>query len=66
MVKISPSILASDFSRLGQEVSAMEAAGVDMVHIGKSSAKTEAMRFFIKYHLLRIYLTAYKSCRPTR
>ena len=33
MIKISPSILASDFSRLGQEVSAMEAAGVDMVHI---------------------------------
>ena len=33
MVKISPSILASDFSRLGQEVSAMEAAGVDMIHI---------------------------------
>ena len=33
MVKISPSILASDFSRLGQEVQAMESAGVDMVHI---------------------------------
>ena len=33
MIKISPSILASDFSRLGQEVSAMEAAGADMIHI---------------------------------
>ena len=33
MVKISPSILASAFSRLVREVSAMEAAGVDMVHI---------------------------------
>lgn len=33
MVKISPSILSSDFSKLGQEVRAMEAAGVDMLHI---------------------------------
>lgn len=33
MIKISPSILASDFSRLGQEVSAMEAANADMIHI---------------------------------
>lgn len=33
MIKISPSILSADFSRLGQEVSAMEAAGADMIHI---------------------------------
>ena len=30
---ISPSILASDFSRLGEEIAAIEAAGADWVHI---------------------------------
>lgn len=32
-VRISPSILASDFSRLGEEISAVEAAGADFIHI---------------------------------
>ncbi len=33
MVKISPSILSADFSRLGEEVRAIEAAGADYVHV---------------------------------
>lgn len=33
MVKISPSILAADFSRLGEEMTAIQAAGADWVHI---------------------------------
>lgn len=33
MIKISPSILAADFSNLGQEARAMDAAGVEMLHI---------------------------------
>ena len=33
MVKISPSILAADFSKLGQELSAIQEAGADWVHI---------------------------------
>lgn len=33
MRKISPSILASDFSRLGEESAACAAAGADMLHI---------------------------------
>lgn len=33
MVKISPSILAADFSRLGEEMSAIQSAGADWVHI---------------------------------
>ena len=32
-IKISPSLLAADFSRLGEEVSAIEAAGADMLHL---------------------------------
>ena len=32
-LRIAPSILASDFSRLGEEVRAVEAAGADWVHI---------------------------------
>jgi len=32
-VKIAPSILASDFSRLGEEVRAVDAAGADYIHI---------------------------------
>ena len=32
-VKISPSILSSDFSRLGEEVRAMNEAGCDYIHI---------------------------------
>jgi ribulose-phosphate 3-epimerase len=32
MIKISPSVLASDFSRLGEEVSAMHDAGADAIH----------------------------------
>ena len=30
---ICPSILASDFARLGEEVAAIEAAGADWVHV---------------------------------
>ncbi|MGD0923071.1 MAG: ribulose-phosphate 3-epimerase, partial [Terriglobia bacterium] len=33
MVKIAPSILSADFTRLGEQVKAVEAAGVDRVHI---------------------------------
>jgi len=32
MIKISPSILAADFSRLGEEVEAVTAAGADYIH----------------------------------
>jgi len=33
MVKISPSILSSDFSRLGEEIKAITKAGADYIHI---------------------------------
>lgn len=33
MIKISPSILACDFSRLGEEVCRVKEAGIDMLHI---------------------------------
>jgi ribulose-phosphate 3-epimerase len=33
MVKIAPSILSADFSRLGEEVKAAESAGADLIHI---------------------------------
>lgn len=33
MIKISPSILASNFARLGAELSAMRNAGADMIHL---------------------------------
>jgi len=33
MVKIAPSILSADFSRLGEEVRAAEAGGADMIHV---------------------------------
>lgn len=33
MLKISPSVLACDFSRLGAEAAAMERAGADMLHL---------------------------------
>ena len=33
MPLISPSVLASDFSRLGEEAAAMERAGADMLHL---------------------------------
>ncbi|MCF6287423.1 MAG: ribulose-phosphate 3-epimerase, partial [Candidatus Hydrogenedentes bacterium] len=32
-IKIAPSILASDFSRLGEEVKAVINAGADMIHL---------------------------------
>ena len=32
-VKIAPSILSADFARLGDEISAIEAAGADFVHV---------------------------------
>jgi ribulose-phosphate 3-epimerase len=33
MFKIAPSILSADFSRLGEEVSRVEAAGADQIHL---------------------------------
>lgn len=33
MIKIAPSILSSDFLRLGEEIKAVEEAGADMLHI---------------------------------
>jgi len=32
-LRISPSILAADFARLGEEVKAVEAAGADLIHV---------------------------------
>ncbi len=32
-IKIAPSILSADFSRLGEEIQAVEAAGADLIHI---------------------------------
>ncbi len=33
MIKIAPSILASDFSKLGEEIARVEKAGADIIHI---------------------------------
>lgn len=33
MIKIAPSILAADFTRLGEEIKEVEAAGADYIHI---------------------------------
>lgn len=33
MVKIAPSILSADFSRLGEEIKAAERAGADLIHV---------------------------------
>jgi ribulose-phosphate 3-epimerase len=33
MIKIAPSILAADFTRLGEQVQAVEAAGADRIHV---------------------------------
>ena len=33
MIKVAPSILSADFSRLGEEVKAVEAAGAEFLHI---------------------------------
>ena len=33
-IKISPSILSADFSKLGSEVISLEKAGADYIHIG--------------------------------
>lgn len=33
MIQISPSILSADFSRLGEEVRAVDQAGADMIHV---------------------------------
>jgi len=33
MVKIAPSILSADFTRLGEEIRAAEQAGADMIHV---------------------------------
>ena len=31
-IKIAPSILSADFSKMGEEVRSLEAAGADMIH----------------------------------
>lgn len=33
MIKIAPSILSADFSRLGEEIAAIDAAGADYIHV---------------------------------
>jgi len=33
MIKIAPSILSADFSRLGEEIRAAEKAGADLIHV---------------------------------
>ena len=33
MIKIAPSILSADFSRLGEEVQAVDRAGADYIHV---------------------------------
>ena len=33
MVQIAPSILAADFTRLGEEIAQVEAAGADLIHV---------------------------------
>lgn len=33
MIKIAPSILAADFLRLGEQITAVEHAGADRIHI---------------------------------
>ena len=33
MIKIAPSILAADFSKLGEEIAKVERAGADMIHV---------------------------------
>ena len=32
-IKVAPSILSSDFSRLGEEIKAVEEAGADIIHV---------------------------------
>jgi ribulose-phosphate 3-epimerase len=32
MIKIAPSILSADFSRLGEEIARIEKAGADLIH----------------------------------
>ena len=39
MVKISPSVLAADFTKLGEEVADIEKAGADMVHLDVMDGK---------------------------
>lgn len=33
MIRISPSILSADFSRLGEEIAALDKAGADLIHV---------------------------------
>ena len=40
-IKISPSILSADFSKLGNEVIALEAAGADYIHDSDFDGRVE-------------------------
>lgn len=33
MIKIAPSLLAADFSKMGEEIACVENAGADLLHI---------------------------------
>ena len=48
MIKISPSILASDFANLGNEIKRMDEAGADYIHIDvQNNTYTENNSFSI-------------------
>ena len=38
-IRIAPSILSADFSRLGEEVAAIDAAGADYIHVDVMDAQ---------------------------
>jgi ribulose-phosphate 3-epimerase len=41
---IAPSILSADFSRLGEEIAAVEAAGADWIHIDVMAISSRTSR----------------------
>ena len=41
-IKIAPSILAADFSKLGEEISAITVAGADYVHVDVMYGKSHS------------------------
>jgi ribulose-phosphate 3-epimerase len=44
VIKLAPSILAADFTRLGEQVAEAEAAGVDSIYIGVMGGRDEKER----------------------